>query len=74
MQIQALIVEPSIEALDEAVLDWPTWANEPQLDIVLAGPLVKGFAGEFGPVIDNDPPRQWARQRDLAQHSADPVT
>ena len=55
---QALVSELPVEALDETVIDRPTWPNEPQLDAALVGPLIKSIAGELRPVVDDYPIRQ----------------
>ena len=65
MEIQALIAELPIEALDEAILDRLAWTDEDELNPVLVGPLVQSPACELGPVVDNDPLWKRAIQTDL---------
>ena len=63
--------EPPIETLDETVFDRSAWPNEPQLDAVLVGPLIKRLAGELRSVVDDDPLRERTTQRNPAGNPAD---
>lgn len=55
MDIQALVAELPVEALDEAVLDGLAGPNEDQLDAVLVGPLVQGAARALRAVVEHQP-------------------
>lgn len=59
-RIQALVAEPAVEALDEAVLDRPPRANEVQLHAVLVSPDIHSAAAKLRTVIDRDRVRQAA--------------
>lgn len=52
--IQAFVPEPSVEALDIAILRGPAGADEGELDLVQVGPGVHDLAGELAAVVHRD--------------------
>ena len=56
LDVQALIPEPSVETLDEAILDGLAGPNKVQLNPVAVGPGVHDATGKFTPVVHGDRP------------------
>jgi len=54
MVVQALIPEPTVEALDERVLRRFACLDQLELHTVLVGPLVQCLASEFRPLVSPD--------------------
>ena len=54
--VQTLIPEPSIEALDEAVLDRLAWPNNIQLYPVAVSPGVHDATGKLTPIAHGEGP------------------
>src|SRR5215467_6373097 len=58
--VQTLIAQPSVEALDKAVLDGPARPDERQLNSGLNGPDFHHSPGELAAVVQSDAPRRGA--------------
>lgn len=54
VDVESLIAEAAIEALDEGGLDRLAGLDEWPLDPVLVGPVIEDAAGQFGSVIEHD--------------------
>ena len=54
MGVEAFISEPSIEALDEAILDRSAWSNEFELYPLAIGPAIDRFGAKLRAVIHRD--------------------
>jgi len=52
--IQALVAQPAVEALNVSVLHCPTWPDEVQMNTVGVGPEIHRFGGKFGAVVQGD--------------------
>src|SRR5215831_18475109 len=57
LDVQALVPEPSVEALDETILHGFPRSNNIQLDPMTIGPGIHDATGEFAPVVHGD--RTW---------------
>ena len=51
MIVEAVAPEPSVEAFDEGIPGWPTWFDEPDLDVMAIGPFLECLADYLGFVI-----------------------
>jgi len=52
--VEALVAQFAVEAFDVRVLGGFSWSDEIDADTALVGPLVQGFAGEFGSVVHEE--------------------
>ncbi len=53
MQVQTLLSEPAVEALDVGVLRRFAGIDEIQFDAIVGGPGIERAAGKFGAVVDD---------------------
>jgi len=74
LDVQALVAQSPIEALNVAVLDRPSLPDEIQVHSVCVCPLVHGLTGELGPVINGDRLRRPAAGKDLIQRCCDLIS
>lgn len=58
--VQAFVPETTVEALHEAVLDWPAWPYEVQLHASLVSPGIHGPTAKLGAVVHGDRKREGA--------------
>ena len=72
MDVEALVPEPAVEALDEAVLHRMPRPNEVQRDAPLRRLVVERLRHEFRPVVAHDHVRQSADQLQPLQRVHDP--
>src|SRR5262249_29922280 len=54
VHVQALVPQPPIETLDEAIFNWLAGPNKRQLNAVAIGPGLHGATGTFAAVVDGD--------------------
>jgi hypothetical protein len=58
LDVEGFVAEPAIEAFDEPVLNWPSWADEAQLYARFYRPHLHGAPGEHAAIIQGDAPRR----------------
>src|SRR5690606_38885798 len=72
VQVQTLVPEGPIEALDEAILDWLARLNVVNPDVPGVGPGIEGPAGELRSIVGHDDLRQAALLPEPLEHFDDP--
>ena len=54
VRVETLVAQPSVEALNERVVDGLAWSTEVERDAVGVRPLVERVGDELGAVVDGD--------------------
>ena len=72
MAIQTLITEPSLETLDEGVLDGFAWLDEAQPHSALIGPLIERLPCQLRAIVQDDLVGDTALRRQSLQHPHHP--
>src|SRR5215211_4871462 len=71
--VQALVPQPSVEALHERVLDGLAGRDEVQLDARRVRPLIEHPTGQFGAIVQHQLPWGAAFAHHLSQYLDDPL-
>ena len=56
LDVQALVAQLAVEALDVAVLHWSAWADEVQVHTVAIRPVIERLTGELCSVAPHEAP------------------
>src|SRR6185312_6675453 len=70
--VEALVAQPAVEALDEAILHRLAWCNVVPFDVAFLLPGQDGVRGELGAVVADDYARAASRLDDAVELAHDP--